>query len=138
MSFPVPEITDVSRPYWEGLAKGTLSFQCCLSCGTNWLPPRSTCPACLGDRTAWTEASGTGHVVSWVIYHHAYANHLKDKVPYNVTIIELDEGPRLLTNVTDSDAGTRLTVGARVTLAIEEEEGVALARFRLLKGEKDT
>ena len=66
-----------------------------------------------------------------MVYNFAYADHLKDRIPYDVTVVELDEGPRLLTNVTDSEAGRRLSVGAKVILAIEEEEGIALARFRL-------
>jgi len=72
-------------------------------------------------------------VVSWVVYHHAYTEYLKDKVPYDVTIVELDEGPRLLTNIVNSHAGADLLVGSKVGLAIEIEEGVALARFRLLQ-----
>lgn len=133
MSFPIPEITDVSRPYWEGLAAGSLIYQQCGSCEANWLPPRSACPSCLAPEPEWRNASGGGRVVSWVVYHHAYADHLKDKVPYDVTIVELDEGLRLLTNIVNSNAGADLRVGTRVTLAIEEEKGVALARFRLLE-----
>ncbi|MEQ9488006.1 MAG: OB-fold domain-containing protein [Alphaproteobacteria bacterium] len=133
MTFPAPEITEVSRPYWEGLAGGVLKFQHCGSCGERWLPARSACPACLAPDPAWLTASGAGQVVSWVVYHHAYADHLQDKVPYDVTIVELDEGPRLLTNIVNSRAGADLHVGSRVNLAIETEEGVALARFRLLK-----
>ena len=50
-----------------------------------------------------------------------------------MTLVELDEGVRLLTNVIDSDAGRALSLGARVRLAIDEENGIALARFRLDK-----
>lgn len=133
MTFPAPEVTNVSRPYWDGLAGGSLTYQQCRSCGVNWLPPRSACPTCLASEPEWLTASGNGQVVSWVVYHHAYADHLKDKVPYDVTIVELDEGPRLLTNIVNSNAGSALRIGSKVTLAIEEEEGVALARFRLLE-----
>lgn len=133
MTFPIPEITDVSRPYWEGLADGLLKYQHCRSCGDNWLPSRGACPTCLAPNPEWLTASGTGKVVTWVIYHHAYADHLKDKVPYNVAIVELDEGPRLLTNIINSGTEADLNVGSKVGLAIEEEAGVALARFRLLK-----
>jgi len=133
MSFPAPEITDVSRPYWDGLADGSLLYQHCRSCDANWLPPRSACPTCLSPNPEWRASSGAGRVVSWVVYHHAYADHLKEKVPYDVTIVELEEGPRLLTNIVNSNAGSDLGVGSKVTLTIEHEEGVALARFRLLQ-----
>lgn len=131
MTFPTPEITDVNRPYWDGLAEGELRYQHCEACGNDWLPARARCPGCLSDRTEWRSASGRGTVVSWIVYHHAYAPHLAEKLPYDVTIVALDEGPRLLTNVVNSDAGRKLSVGAPVDLAIEEEEGLHLPRFRL-------
>ena len=134
MNVPTPEITDLTRPYWEGLAAGRLLFQQCAACGRNWLPPRRHCPSCLASDPLWQQAAGGGRVVSWVVYHHAYAEHLAARIPYDVTLVELDEGPRLLTNVVDSDAGRRLSIGARVSLAIEEEGGIALARFRLGDG----
>jgi len=131
MSFPVPEITERNQPYWDGLAQGRLQYQFCAGCDACWLPPRDNCPNCLAPDPGWKAARGIGKVISWVVYHRAYADHLKERVPYDVTIVELDEGVRLLTNVIDSDAGRRLSTGARVVLAIEEEGGVALARFRL-------
>ena len=134
MSAPEPEITDLNRPYWEGLAAGRLLYQHCPACGHDWLPARAHCPSCLEPNPEWRPAAGGGRVISWVVYHHAYAEHLAPRIPYDVTLVELDEGPRLLTNVVDSDAGSRLSVGTRVTLAIEEESGVALARFRIADG----
>lgn len=126
-----PEITDVSRPYWDALAEGRLIYQECRQCGAAWLPPRPQCPQCLEAAPYWRPAAGMGRVVSWVVYHHAYAAHLEPRIPYDVTIVQLDEGPRLLTNVVDSAAGRRLSVGARVRLCIETESGTAVARFRL-------
>lgn len=131
MTTPTLTITDVNRPYWEGLAEGKLRFQCCESCGNNWLPARPNCPHCLAPKPAWKDSAGRGRVISWVVYHTAYADHLKARVPYDVTLVELDEGPRLLTNVVDSQAGQKLSPDAPVVISIETEEGVALPRFRL-------
>jgi len=136
MSFPVPEITEINRPYWQSLAKGQLMFQHCLSCGSNRLPARANCPNCLSPEAEWQRANGWGKVVSWVVYHHAYADHLKSQVPYDVSIVELDEGPRLLTNITNSNAGRALGIGQRVRLKIETVKGVALARFEIPDQEK--
>ena len=131
MSFPAPEITDINQPYWDGLAAGRLLFQHCETCSQDWLPPRAACPRCLSPQPGWRQAAGTGRVISWVVYHRAYADHLKERVPYDVTLVELDEGVRILTNIVDCNAGKSLTAGARVQLAIEIEEGFALARFKL-------
>ena len=64
-----------------------------------------------------------------MIYHHAYHEAFRERLPYNVTLVELDEGPRLITNVVNPDAG--LKVERKVELQIEDEHGVALARFAL-------
>ena len=75
-------------------------------------------------------ASGKGRVVSWVIYHHAYHEAFKEQLPYNVALVELDEGPRLITNIVNPDAG--IAAERPVKLQIEDEHGVALARFALV------
>jgi uncharacterized protein len=131
MNRPTAEIVPLDEPYRAGLSVGELRFQHCEACGHDWLPARAACPACLARSFAWRTAAGKGQVVSWVVYHRAYADHLAARLPYDVTIVALDEGPRLLTNIIDSDAGRRLKVGRRVMLAVEEEDGVLLARFRL-------
>lgn len=131
MSFPMPEITEVTRPYWDGLAAGVLRYQRCNACGNAYLPPRDRCPGCLSDRIEWPVSAGRGRIVSWVVYHKSYAAHLDHRIPYNVAIVALDEGPRLLTNIIDAPDGKGLSTGARVALSIETEEGLALARFRL-------
>jgi uncharacterized OB-fold protein len=68
MTFPLPEPTTLSQPYWDALKQGRLTFQCCRKCNHAWLPPRAECPECLTSEWDWTTASGKGRVVSWVIY----------------------------------------------------------------------
>ena|SRR5436305_740853 len=129
MDFPVPEPTPLSQPYWDALRQGRLTFQCCRKCGHAWLPPRAECPECLTAEWAWAQASGNGRVISWVIYHHAYHEAFRDRLPYNVALVELDEGPRLITNIVNPQAGIKAERPVR--LHIEDEHGVALARFAL-------
>ena len=64
-----------------------------------------------------------------MVYHHAYHEAFRDRLPYNVALVELDEGPRLITNIVNPDAG--IAAEKPVTLKIEDEHGVALARFAL-------
>jgi uncharacterized OB-fold protein len=135
MSTPKPTLTPVTRPYWEALAEGRLTFQRCEDCGQGWLPAREACPSCLSNRSIREEASGTGRIVSWVVYHTAYAEHLAARVPYNVSIVELDEGPRLLTSIIDCDFTSQISIDARVRLKITEEGGLALPHFVLCQDE---
>lgn len=130
--FTLPPIDELSRPYWDGLEAGKLRFQHCSGCGNRWLPAREACPACLAPGPRWVDAAGTGRVLSWVVYHVAYHDAFKDRLPYDVTLVELDEGPRLLTNIVNSGAGRSLRPDARVTLQPEREADRWLARFRLL------
>ncbi|MCC7426284.1 MAG: OB-fold domain-containing protein [Alphaproteobacteria bacterium] len=124
---PLPELTPLSEPYWKALDQGHLVFQRC-TCGHAWLPPRLQCTACLGDDWRWERASGRGRLVSWVIYHTAYHEAFRSRVPYNVAIVALDEGPRLITNILAP--ASALARDMPVTLAIKREQGFALARFR--------
>jgi len=129
---PTPEITDVNRAYWEGIAGGILNIQCCDACGNRWLPPRSNCPRCLSPETSWSPSSGRGRVISWVVYHTVYHEALKDRVPYNVAVIELDEGARLLSNVTGEGWEDAIGIGADVKLVIDREGNFHVPRFRLV------
>lgn len=131
MDMPKPEPTEISRPYWDALREGHLVFQRC-DCGHAWLPARRLCPSCLQPSVRWERASGLGRLVSWVVYHTAYHPAFESRLPYNVALVQLDEGPRLLTNIVD--ANDRLRGDAAVTLKIEWEADVALARFRLFDG----
>ena len=132
MSFPLPEPTPLSQPYWDALKQGRLTFQRCRHCGHAWLPPRAECPQCLEAEWDWTTATGKGRVVSWVVYHHAYHEAFRDRLPYNVALVELDEGPRLITNIVNPDHGGGIKTERPVQLSIEDEHGVALAKFALI------
>lgn len=128
---PAPTTDDRTRPYWDGLAQGELRVQHCTVCNHDWLPARDACPACLATTINWRRANGRGKVISWVVYHVAYHDALKDRLPYNVALVELDEGPRLLTNIVGIKGAEGIVVGTRVELSIEMEGAIALARFRL-------
>ena len=129
MTVPAPEHNEINAPYWDSLAQGRLCFQRCTQCGHAWLPPRSECPACLCDEPRWEQATGSARLVSWVIYHIAYHPAFKDRLPYNVAVVELDEGPRLISNIVGVDDAQRLIIDQPLRLVIEDEGGTAVPRF---------
>ncbi len=127
MDLPTPEVNELNRPYWEGIGAGVLRFQRCRQCAHAWMPARHECPRCLAADAAWEDAVGAGQVVSWVVYHVAYHEAFRDRLPYNVAIVELDEGPRMITNVTGPPEA--LAIGLRVRLDLQQDFGMTLPRF---------
>lgn len=125
---PTPEIDNINERFWTELKHGRLVFQQC-TCGHRWLPARALCPHCLGTTWEWAAASGRGEIYSWVVYHVAYHPAFKERLPYNVAIVELEEGPRLITNILAPN--DQLSIGAPVQLALDTEQEVPLAQFRL-------
>jgi uncharacterized OB-fold protein len=97
---PVPVPDPDSAPFWEGCRRNTLLIQRCRSCDHAQFPPSSVCASCESRDIAWTEASGSGTVFSWIVVRHpvpkpVYAN----EVPYVVALIDLAEGVRMPSNV---------------------------------------
>ena len=126
-AIPEPEITSVNRPYWEGLKQGQLMFARCRQCGNTWFPARPECPGCLQDDWAWTPSAGQGRLISWVVYQIAFHPAFRDRLPYNVALVAIDEGPRLIANIAaPHDA---LHADMRLRLDIAHIGAFALARF---------
>lgn len=128
-AIPLPTITPINRPYWEGLDEGELRYQRCRSCQNAWLPAREECPKCLSDDVAWQVSEGRGRIISWVVYRQAVHPSFADRVPYNVAVVELDEGPRLISNITAPE--DQLAIERPVVVSIERESDVDVARFTL-------
>lgn len=126
-------IRDPAEEWRDGLEQKCLRFQRCAACGHAWLPPREDCPQCWSPDWAWRDASGDATVVSWVVYHVAFDPRFKDRVPYNVALVELAEGPRMITNLVEMPADRDLT-GQRATMIFEQDFGRWLPRFRLSEG----
>ncbi|SER81823.1 Zn-ribbon domain-containing OB-fold protein [Psychrobacillus sp. OK032] len=109
----LPVITDFNKHYYDSLEKGELVAKKCNDCDHSFLPAAKYCPNCLSENVDWKVLSGEGTVYSWVEYHRPYHEAFKDKVPYVVAIVELKEGPRLISNIIDYDLNT-LKVGTQV------------------------
>jgi uncharacterized OB-fold protein len=125
-----PTVNDVNRPFWEGCRGGQLKVQRCTHCGRLRYPAGVVCPACLGGDAEWHQLSGRGKVFSFVVFHRAYHPAWEGKVPYNVALIELDEGPIMLSNVVDVD-NADLAVGFPVQVAFEAmDESLAIPVFK--------
>jgi uncharacterized OB-fold protein len=126
---PVPIPGPDDGPYWRALETGVLLIQRCAACGTVRHPPRPRCGKCASPEHAWEAASGFGTVYSFTVVRHPANPELADVVPYVVALIELDEGPRLVSNVVGVDPD-RVTVNQRVQVQFDRvQDGTVLPRF---------
>jgi uncharacterized OB-fold protein len=91
----LPEIDDVSRPFWEGAAVGELRVQACARCHSLRFPPRPVCPRCQSFEEEWRTMSGRGRVWSFVVPHPPLLPAFMAVAPYNVVVVELEEDPLL-------------------------------------------
>ena len=98
---PLPVPSPESQPFWEGCRRHELLLQQCAQCRVFWFPPSILCPECLGTALEWTKTGGRGKVYSFVIFHRVYHTGFVDEIPYVVALVELEEGPRLISNIID-------------------------------------
>ncbi len=97
---PLPHPTPASRPFWEAAKRHELQIQRCTKCSAHIFYPRELCPECLAPDLQWIKVSGKGSVYSFTIAQQATHHGFAEEVPYVIAIVELDEGPRLTTNIT--------------------------------------
>jgi len=127
---PVPGPDDASEPFWEACARHEFLLQYCGACGAVRFPPRPMCPACNSFDSEWRPASGRGRIWSWVIAHPPVLPAFADRTPYNVIVVELDEGVRMIGNLLDVP-NDQIAEGMEVEIAWEDvEDGVSLPAWR--------
>lgn len=129
---PVPVITPETAPYWNGAREGKLLLQRCLDCGALRFYPRRACPGCWSERAEWIEARGRGRVASFTVIHRPPAPAFAARVPYVVALVDLDEGPRMMTNIVGDDA-LDVAIDDAVEVAFEPRGDVALPQFRRVR-----
>ena len=94
---PTPDAD--SKPFWQGCREHKLRFQKCVACGEVRWPPGILCPKCHCRDAQWIESKGRGVIYTFAVYHQAFHPAFRDKLPYVVAIVELEEGPMLFSNI---------------------------------------
>ncbi|SRR6266567_3947278 len=127
---PVPD--DETEEYWRAAADGRLLIKECRTCGRPFFHPRTYCPRCWSADTIWREASGKGTVYTFTVVYQNDLPPFRDRVPYVVAIVELEEGVRMTSNVEGCPV-EEVRCGMAVKVAFREEhrdeDSVALPVF---------
>ena len=128
---PLPVVTEENRPFWEGCQQGKLLLQYCIECQRYQFYPRLYCMKCGSNSLRWIEASGHGVLYSYTIIHQNKSPEFVHDTPYNVAIVQLEEGPRMLSNIVDIDP-TDLQADLPVTVVFDQvTDTITLPRFKL-------
>lgn len=126
---PLPDVTPESRPFWEGCRRHELLLQRCRACGTYQHYPRGVCARCWGTALDWKPSTGHGSVYTFTVVHRSQAPGFKERLPYVLAYVQLDEGVQVLTNLVGVDPGA-VTIGMPVRVTFEDvSPELSLPRF---------
>jgi uncharacterized OB-fold protein len=108
LAAPGPNITLLTRPFWEAAAEGRLMIQHCPACGQHVFYPRAICPYCWSDQLDWVAASGEATLETWSTVMRPSHPAWESVAPYTVGIVRLAEGPTMLTHLLATPASLAL------------------------------
>jgi uncharacterized protein len=124
---PTPE----TRPFWEAARRHELSLQRCRECDRYIFYPRAACPHCLAGDLEWRRVSGRGTLHTFTVVHRGQKGFPLGP-PYVIAVVELAEGPRLMTNLVGIEPDpAKIRIGLPVEVVFEDVTAdVSLPRFR--------
>jgi len=127
---PLPAPDADSAAFWRGLREGKLLLQHCLDCANVQYYQQGLCRRCGGERIEHRPASGRGKVHSYSVVYRAPGPAFKRDVPYAVLLVELEEGPRMISSLVGADP-EKVSFDMPVELVCEKmSDEITLPRFR--------
>jgi uncharacterized protein len=129
---PLPQADGTTRPYWDSLNANDLKIQRCNDTGKYFFYPRGMSPFTLSDNVSWETVKGTGVIHAFTIVHQNRAPGFVDELPYVVAMVELDEGPRMMTNIIGVEPDPEhVKIGMPVELVYDRvTDEVTLPKFK--------
>jgi uncharacterized protein len=128
--FDLPEADAFSRTYWDAAAEGRLLVRRCGACGRAHHYPREFCPHCWSEDVRWEEVSGRATLYTWSVVHRNDLPPFGERVPYVAAVVDLVEGPRMMTEVVEC-AAADLRVGMEVEAVFREAGEFRVPVFRV-------
>jgi uncharacterized protein len=129
------EVTTETKPFWDATINGQLMLPHCSVCSATLWYPKGFCPLCSSSSIEWVPSSGRGVIYSFSITRKG-AGVWADHSPYVIAYVELDEGPRVLTNIVGCDVDA-VRIGMPVEVVFNPTpEGPEIYRFRPTTADK--
>ena len=132
---PIPSPQGESDFYWEKANQHELWIRKCDDCGETYFYPRDISPCCFSKQTSWVRASGRATLHTFAIVHRAPTEQFADDAPYITAIVELEEGPRMPTNIVGVVEPTpdKLRIGMPLEVVFEDiSDAISLPKFQPL------
>jgi uncharacterized OB-fold protein len=130
MEKPLPNPTEDSEGYWEACKGERLTTPLCGECGHRWLPPSRLCPSCLSGIVSLSPVSGKARLFSWIVVHRSQHPAFYGEPPFNVAIVQLEEGPLMHTRV-DGVESDGFEIGMELEVAYQEvDDEISLPIFK--------
>ena len=130
---PLPIPSRTSAEFWKAAKRHELCLQHCQDCGHYVFYPRSLCPQCLSSNLRWEKISGQGKVYSYTTVHRAGIPGFEEDVPYVFARVELDEGPRMATNIVGIEP-EKVAIGIEVEAFFDDvTPEITLVKFKPIR-----
>ncbi|MCZ6869442.1 MAG: OB-fold domain-containing protein [Gammaproteobacteria bacterium] len=130
---PAPQATPETQHFWDGTKRGELLLQKCDDCAKVYFPPRPFCPGCASKSVSVLQASGKARLFSYVINQR---QHPSFDGPYAIAVVELEEGPRMMTNIVECpQTPEALVLDMPVEVTFESvNDDISVPLFRPVEG----
>ena len=127
---PLPAVTPLTEPFWSAARAHRLVMQQCRACDAYRFPPDVGCYSCGSREAAWSPVSGRATLYSWTVTYPPLLPYFQERVPWPVVVVELEEGPRMVTNLLDV-AVEEYRIGMSLKVDFEDiDEELSLVVFR--------
>ena len=129
---PAPIVLPEVKIFWDATSEGRLLLAKCVECGQVIWYPRPFCPKCASTNVEWVQATGRGTIYSFTVNRRGAADlsAYRDAGVYVLAYVELEEGPRMMTNIVDCDPDS-VEIGQEVEVVFHDTgQGTALPRFK--------
>ena len=129
---PLPQPDPVTQPFWDSLKQHAMQIQRCNDTGKFFFYPRGLSPFTLSDNISWETVSGRGTVHAFSIVYNQRAPGFAEEVPYVVAMVELEEGPRMMTNLINVEPDPEhVKIGMPVEIVYDDvTDEITLPKFK--------
>lgn len=130
--YDIPEADAFTRTYWDAAARGQLLIRRCRACARAHHYPREFCPHCWSEDVTWEAAGGRATLYTWSVVHRNDLPPFGERTPYVAAVVDLAEGPRMMTEVVECGDVEGLRAGMELSVVFRDGVPVFRPVFRAI------